>query len=82
MCFDGNFFKVKLRPIHIAIHILFSIFIEEKWTVPVVNVSHVNECVKMYKDYIGVFPVRNYCVWHAQNTIKLLWQQKDTQWFP
>jgi hypothetical protein len=40
--------------IHIVIHILFFIFPEEKWIV--VNVSHVNECVKIYKDYIGVFP--------------------------
>jgi hypothetical protein len=63
-----------------AIDILFSIFIEQKWRV--VNVSHVNECVRMYNDYIGVFPVRNYCVRHAQNTIKLLRQQRDTQWFP
>jgi hypothetical protein len=70
----------EIAPDIYAIHILFSVFIEQKWIV--VNVSQVNECVKMYKYYIGAFPIQNYCVRHAEKTIKFLRQQNGTVWFP
>ena len=53
-------FIVKYQGFLNAIHVLFSVFIDKKWIV--VNVRHVNNCVKMYKNYIGVFPVRHVVV--------------------
>jgi hypothetical protein len=41
-----------MRPVDVPNYKL-RIFIEQKWIV--VNVGYVNECVKIYKDYIGVF---------------------------